>query len=115
MRALVGLSGGTQIERFTDVGQVFQKSMPNAPELPDVDFSQLTEKEKETARHRLNAESCSCGCKLTLAVCRVSDTDCPISKVFATQLVEQVRAAGSGLRSGILMFRTARARECVHG
>lgn len=91
VRALVGLSADTRIEQFMDVGQVFQKNTPNAPELPDVDFSRLTEKEKEKARHRLNAESCTCGCKLTLAVCRVNDTTCPISKVLAAQLVDQVR------------------------
>jgi hypothetical protein len=68
------------------------KNTPNATDLPDVDFSRLTEKQKQEARLRLNAESCTCGCKLTLTDCRVNDSTCPISKVLAAEVVDQVRA-----------------------
>ena len=67
----------------------------NATELPDVDFSRLTEKQKQEARHRLNAESCTCGCKLTLSDCRVNDSTCPISKVLAAAVVDEVRSGTS--------------------
>jgi thiol-disulfide isomerase/thioredoxin len=91
VRALAGLSPDTPIERFVDAGQVFLKNAANARELPDVDISRLTEKQKREAHYRLNAESCTCGCKLTLAECRVNDSSCPISKVLSAQVVDQVR------------------------
>ena len=71
------------------------KNAANATEFPDVDFSRLTEKQKEEARARLNAESCTCGCKMTLADCRVNDSTCPISKVLAAAVVDQLRAGTS--------------------
>jgi thiol-disulfide isomerase/thioredoxin len=95
VRALAGLAVDARIERFVDVGQVFLKNAANATELPDVDFSGLTEQQKQEARHRLNAESCTCGCKLTLAECRVNDSSCPISKDLAAEVVKQVRAGTS--------------------
>lgn len=71
------------------------KDTSNSTEVPDVDFSRLTEKQKQEARQRLNAENCTCGCKLTLMRCRVDDSTCSISKVLAAEVVDQVRAGTS--------------------
>jgi peroxiredoxin len=95
VRALAGLPVDTPIERFVDGGQLFPKNAAKTTELPDVDFSGLTEKQKQVAHHRLNAETCTCGCKLTLAPCRVNDTICPTSKTLAAQVVDQIRAGVS--------------------
>jgi thiol-disulfide isomerase/thioredoxin len=92
VRALAGLSVDARIETFDDVGQIFLKNAANATELPDVDLSGLTAAQKKDALHRLNAESCTCGCKLTLAECRINDSSCPISKASAAEVVKRVRA-----------------------
>jgi len=92
VRALAGLRFDGRIETFADTGQIFLKNAANASELPDVDLSGLTADQKKEALHRLNAESCTCGCKLTLAECRINDSSCPVSKGAANDVVKRVRA-----------------------
>jgi thiol-disulfide isomerase/thioredoxin len=94
IRALLGLPVNARIETFTDSGQVFLKNAVNATELPGVDFTGLTAEQKKRALHRLNAESCTCGCKLTLSQCRVNDTECPVSGGLAAQVVKDVVRGG---------------------
>jgi thiol-disulfide isomerase/thioredoxin len=90
IRALLGLPTEGRIETFVDTGQVFLKNAANATDLPGVDFNGLTADQKKTALHRLNAESCTCGCKLTLSQCRVNDTECPVSKDMAAEIVKGI-------------------------
>lgn len=92
VRALAGLPVDARIETFADTGQIFLKNAANATELPDVDLSGLTAEQKKEALHRLNAETCTCGCKLTLAECRINDSSCPVSKGTAAEVVKRVRA-----------------------
>ena len=92
VRALAGLPVDARIETFADTGQVFLKNAANATELPDVDLSGLTPDEKKEALHRLNADGCTCGCKLTLAECRINDSSCPVSKAAAAEVIKRVRA-----------------------
>ena len=68
-----------------------RKDPANYLELPDVDFSRLSEKQKQEARQRLNVEACTCGCKLMVADCRLNDSACPLSKALAAQIVNDVR------------------------
>jgi DsbE subfamily thiol:disulfide oxidoreductase len=89
--ALHGLPVDARIERFEDTGQIFGKNVEKATELPDVDFSGLTPEQKKAALRRLNSEECVCGCKLTLARCRLDDTTCPVSKAMAATVVKEVR------------------------
>jgi len=90
IRALLGLPTDARIETFVDAGQVFLRNAANATELPGVDFKGLTADEKKRALHRMNAESCTCGCGLTLSQCRVNDTGCPTSKDLTAQVVKEV-------------------------
>jgi thiol-disulfide isomerase/thioredoxin len=92
VRALAGLPVDARIETFADTGQIFLKNAANATELPDVDLSGLTPAQRKEALHRLNAETCTCGCKLTLAECRINDSSCPVSKGAANDVVKRVRA-----------------------
>jgi thiol-disulfide isomerase/thioredoxin len=92
VRALAGMPVDARIETFNDTGQIFLKNAANATELPDVDLSGLTADQKKDALHRLNAESCTCGCKLTLAECRINDSSCPVSKGAAEEVIKRVRA-----------------------
>jgi thiol-disulfide isomerase/thioredoxin len=94
IRALLGMPFAGHIETFADTGQVFLKNVANATDLPGVDFSGLTPEQKKIALRRLNAEPCTCGCKMTVAECRVTDTSCPVSQALAEQVVKEV-AAGS--------------------
>jgi thiol-disulfide isomerase/thioredoxin len=90
IRSLLGVATDVRVETFEDTGQVFLKNASNATELPGVDFTGLSPEQKKLALHRLNAESCTCGCKLTLSQCRVNDGECPTSRDLAAQIVRDV-------------------------
>ena len=90
IRSLLGLPTDARVETFVDRGQVFLKNAANATELPGVSFKGLTADQKMSALRRLNSESCTCGCKLTLSQCRVNDTECPVSGKLAAQVVKEV-------------------------
>src|SRR6266700_4202695 len=74
VRAMLGQPVDARVEYFEDNGQIFLKNAERATELPGVDFSKLNAKQKSIALRRMNAESCNCGCKLTLAQCRINDS-----------------------------------------
>ncbi len=93
VRSLMGLPVGAKIETFEDNGQIFLKNAVNATELPDVDFSGLSPEQKKAALKRLNSEGCTCGCRLTLAQCRINDTSCVRSKGLAAKVVDDVAKA----------------------
>ena len=90
IRALLGLPVEAKIETFDDIGQVFLANAARATELPGVDFSKLTAKQKRAALRQLNEQKCTCGCGLTLAQCRINDTGCPVSVKLAQQVVEKI-------------------------
>ncbi|MGC1687856.1 MAG: TlpA disulfide reductase family protein [Candidatus Acidiferrales bacterium] len=92
IRALAGLSVDAKIETFEDTGQIFLKNAKNATELPGVDLSKLTPAQKQVALRRMNSETCTCGCRLTLAQCRINDTACPTSRKIANQIVQDILA-----------------------
>ena len=89
-RALLNMPVDVPVETFVDNGQIFLKNAANATELPGVSLKGLTPGQKKTALYRLNAENCTCGCGLTLAQCRINDTECPISQGIAMKVVDEV-------------------------
>ena len=93
VRALLGLPVSAKIETFKDTGQIFLKNAALATELPGVSLKGLTPAQRTAALKRLNSETCTCGCGLTLAQCRINDTTCPISAKIATKVVQDVRSA----------------------
>jgi thiol-disulfide isomerase/thioredoxin len=90
VRALLGLPVDAKIETFEDFGQVFPANAKRATELPGVDFSKLTPEQKKVALRQLNEQMCTCGCRLTLAQCRINDSTCPVSLKLAAQVEEKV-------------------------
>jgi len=99
VKAMLGEPVDAKVEYFEDNGQIFLKNAGRATELPGVDFSKLDAKQKSVALRRMNAESCDCGCKLTLAQCRINDSACRVSLALAAKVVSQVahpRDATSG-------------------
>jgi thiol-disulfide isomerase/thioredoxin len=92
VRALLGMPVSAKIETFVDTGQIFLKNAERATELPDVDLTGLTPQQKAAVLKRLNSETCTCGCGLTMAQCRINDTTCPVSSKLAAQVVQEVKS-----------------------
>lgn len=103
-RYLMGMPVNARIETFKDTGQVFLKNAEKASELPGVSFAGLTAAQKKVALRRLNAQMCTCGCQLTLAECRINDTECAVSTGIAEKIVKDIRGskptAGVGAKTG---------------
>ncbi|OFV97764.1 MAG: hypothetical protein A3F68_12885 [Acidobacteria bacterium RIFCSPLOWO2_12_FULL_54_10] len=93
IRALSDLPINAKIETFEDTGQIFLANAKNATELPGIDLTVLSTEQKETALRQLNEQSCTCGCGLTLAQCRINDTSCPVSLELAQHLVLGIQGA----------------------
>ncbi|HVB58095.1 MAG TPA: TlpA disulfide reductase family protein [Candidatus Acidoferrales bacterium] len=92
VRALLGLPINAKVATFKDTGQIFLKNAALATELPGVDLKGLTPAQRAAVLKRLNSETCTCGCGLTLAECRINDTSCPISAKLATEVVQEVKS-----------------------
>ncbi len=89
IRALLDLPVNANVETFEDEGQIF---LANATELPGVEFSQLSSEQRKVALRQLNEQTCTCGCDLTLAQCRINDTTCDVSLALAERVVEKIIA-----------------------
>jgi thiol-disulfide isomerase/thioredoxin len=100
IRALLGLPINARVETFEDAGEVFLKHADRASELPGVDMAHLTASQKTIALHRMNLESCTCGCKYTLAQCRIFDEACQTSQKRTAKIVEECAAATPAGRPG---------------
>jgi len=101
---MLGEPVDAKVEYFEDNGQIFLKNAGRATELPGVDFSKLDAKQKSVALRRMNAESCDCGCGLTLAQCRINDSGCRVSLALAAKVVSQLAhasATASGAKKAI--------------
>jgi len=90
IRALLHLAIPAKVETFEDTGEIFLKNADRATELPGVDLSGLTPQQKQAALRAFNAESCTCGCKLTLAQCRIYDSACHVSHERTGAIVAQI-------------------------
>jgi thiol-disulfide isomerase/thioredoxin len=88
-RALLDMPVPARVETFEDTGEVFLKHADRATMLPGVDTSKLTPEQRMAALHKLNAEACDCGCKYTLAQCRIYDPGCNKSKERAAAIVQE--------------------------
>ena len=95
VRSLLGMPVDAKVETFEDTGQIFLKNAINAKELPGVDFKGLTEDQKHAALKRLNSQYCTCGCKLTIAECRINDSECTTSQRLAERIVKEFRTASA--------------------
>ena len=92
IRSLLGMPVKAKVETFQDVGQIFMKNAANATELPGVDFKGLTAVQKRDALKRMNTDLCTCGCKYTIAQCRINDSSCATSKALAAKIVHEIAA-----------------------
>jgi thiol-disulfide isomerase/thioredoxin len=90
VRALLGMPIMAKVETFEDKGEVFLSHADRATELPGVDLSKLTPEQKKIVLHRFNADTCTCGCKFTLAQCRIWDSACAVSKAATEKIIAEV-------------------------
>ena len=88
-RALLDMPVPARVETFEDTGEVFLKHADRATMLPGVDTSKLTPEQRMAALHKLNAETCNCGCKYTVAQCRIYDPACNTSKERSAAIVKE--------------------------
>jgi thiol-disulfide isomerase/thioredoxin len=89
VRALLGLPINARVETFEDTGEIFLKHANRASELPGVDMTSLTPAQKTVALHRMNEDTCTCGCQYTLAQCRIYDSACQISRERTAKIVAE--------------------------
>jgi hypothetical protein len=89
VRALLGLPISARVETFEDTGEKFLKHANRASELPGVDMTRLTLAQKTVALHRMNEDTCTCGCQYTLAQCRIYDSACRVSKERTAKIVAE--------------------------
>lgn len=90
VRALLGMPISAKVETFEDTGEIFLKHADRASTLPGVDLAKLTPEQKNVVLHRFNAESCTCGCKFTLAQCRIWDRGCAVSLAATKKIISEV-------------------------
>jgi len=93
VRVLANLPSEASVQLVKDTGQVLLANAAFATEIPGIDLSGLTPKQKQEVLTRLNTDRCTCGCGLTLAQCRINDPTCDVSLPLAQKIVDAVRAS----------------------
>jgi thiol-disulfide isomerase/thioredoxin len=92
-RALAGLPIEARIERVDQTQGLKLENGAQLMEIPGVDLAALSPNKRTEALQKLNAKSCTCGCDLTVAKCRVDDPSCGVSLPLARQIVQQIAEA----------------------
>ena len=72
-----------------------QGGWDTANQLPGVDLSGLTRTQRVAALSILRSESCSCGCDMKIAQCRIEDPKCAVSRRLAELVVREASAGKS--------------------
>ena len=91
-RVLAGLDVEAVVERIENNERVRLESAAQAKQLPGVDLSKLNEEQKKAVLQALLSDDCTCGCHLTVAVCRLDDPTCPVSLPMAQEIVKKYSA-----------------------
>ena len=91
-RVLAGLSPNAKVERIENSEKARIESAAEAKAIPGVDLTKLNETQKKAVVQALLTEDCTCGCALTVAVCRLDDPTCPVSLPMAQAIVKKYSA-----------------------
>ena len=91
-RVLAGLDTTTKVERIENSEKARVESAAEAKNIPGIDLTKLNETQKKAVVQALLTEDCTCGCALTLAVCRLDDPTCPVSLPMAQEIVKKYSA-----------------------
>jgi thiol-disulfide isomerase/thioredoxin len=98
-RALAGLPVNASIEEVDQMQGLKLGDGAQVMTIPGVDLSKFPPAKRIEALQKLNAQSCTCGCDLTVAKCRVDDPTCGVSLPLAREIVAQI-ASGAPHPSG---------------
>jgi len=91
-RYLAGLPTNAAIEEVDRAEGLKLENGAQLVDIPGVELGKLPVAKRVEALQKLNAESCTCGCDLTVAKCRVDDPNCGISLPLARQIVSRISA-----------------------
>ncbi|MGE3795861.1 MAG: TlpA disulfide reductase family protein [Dehalococcoidia bacterium] len=91
VQVLAGWRSDVRIERFDPNEPIRLPSTAHVTAIPGVDLSGLAPEVRGLALQRLNAESCTCGCKLSVAKCRIDDPACSVSLPLARRIVDDIQ------------------------
>jgi thiol-disulfide isomerase/thioredoxin len=92
-RSLAGLPVNASIEQVDQSQGLSLANGAQAIDIPGVDLSGFSPAKRTEALQKLNAQSCTCGCDLTVARCRVDDPNCGVSLPIAKQIVQSLVAS----------------------
>jgi thiol-disulfide isomerase/thioredoxin len=92
MRALAGLPVNAAIEEVDQTQGLKLDKNAQLMTIPGIDLAALPAAKRTEALEKLNSESCTCGCDLTVAKCRVDDPSCGVSLPLAKEIVKQIAA-----------------------
>jgi len=90
-RLLAGLSVDAKVEYVEDETKALIRNAAQATSIPGVDLEGMSPATRAAVLERLNTESCTCGCGLTLAACRINDPSCSISLPIAQKIAASYR------------------------
>jgi len=90
MRALAGLPVNASIEHVDQTQGLKLDENAQLMTIPGIDLASLPVEKRVEALQKLNSESCTCGCDLTVAKCRVDDPACGVSLPLAKEIVKQI-------------------------
>jgi thiol-disulfide isomerase/thioredoxin len=91
-RHLAGLPVNASIEETDQTQGLTLGPGAQAMTIPGIDLALLPAAKRTEALQKLNAQSCTCGCDLTVARCRVDDPTCGVSLPLAQEIVKQIAA-----------------------
>lgn len=91
-RVLLGLAPTIAVELIDADKPVGLTNASQLREVPGVELSRLTPARRGEALQALNEAGCTCGCGLSLALCRVDDPQCSVSLPLARKMVEEMAA-----------------------
>jgi thiol-disulfide isomerase/thioredoxin len=90
MRALAGLSVNATIEEVDQTQGLKLENGAQARSIPGIDLASVPGSRRAELLEKLNAQSCTCGCDLSVARCRVDDPTCDVSLPLARQILKTV-------------------------
>jgi len=91
-RVLAGLDVNAKVEYVENSAKIRLENAAQAKNIPGIDLTKLSETQKHAVVQALLVEDCTCGCGLTLAVCRLDDPTCPVSLPLAQDIVKKYSA-----------------------
>jgi hypothetical protein len=68
-------------------------------DIPGVDLSRLTEVQKAEVLQQADRQNCTCGCSLTVTVCRQQHASCQTSLSLVQAMVKELENTGASKAS----------------